>query len=100
MLLAAEWGPPSGVIVAHFSRTLLDAEPVAVVSLLLVAPEDRRRGIARLLLKAASQAARTAGCASLLLDAPAEAAELQAFAAATGFTDAGLTLTRPLRKGG
>ena len=97
-LIALEWGPPSGVVVLSWCRTLGDDLPVAAVSLLLVAPDDRRRGIGRLLLKAASQAARLAGCGTMSLPAPEPS--LRAFCLATGFNEAGSAFERPLRKKG
>ena len=96
-LVALEWGPPSGVVVLHWSRRLEEARPVAQITTLLVGVEERRRGIGRLLVKAAAQAARTAGCGLLEL-AAAEAPALEAFCRATGFAAAGPRFLRPLRK--
>lgn len=99
ILLAVEWGPPSGLIVLNWIRTLEADHPVAQVSTLLVSPDDRRRGIGRMLLKAGAQAARSAGCGTLhLLTAPDQHG-LRAFGAANGFEEAGTRFTRPLRKG-
>jgi GNAT superfamily N-acetyltransferase len=100
VLIATEWGPPSGVIALHWYRTIAAAAPVAQITLLLVAPDDRRRGVGRLLLKAAAQAARLAGCDELQLLAPPDQPALQAFREATGFTQAGTSFVRPLRKKG
>jgi aminoglycoside 6'-N-acetyltransferase I len=99
VLLASDWGPPIGLVAVQWAPSLFAAEPLARVSALLVAPDARRRGVARALLKAASQAARAAGCGELQLSAPNSAADLSAFAAATGFTALGAVLSRPLRKG-
>lgn len=99
-LVAVEWGPPSGLVVLHWYRTLQIASPIAQITTLLVGPDDRRRGVGRLLLKAASQAARSAGCGSLHLLAEPDQPELSAFCVATGFTQAGTRFDRPLRKGG
>jgi aminoglycoside 6'-N-acetyltransferase I len=97
-LIAAEWGPPAGLVLVHWYRTLEADQPTAQITTLLVAPDDRRRGIGRLLVKAAAQAARVAGCGTLeLLAAPGEQA-LQDFCRATGFSDIGPRFERPLRK--
>ncbi|WP_342152607.1 GNAT family N-acetyltransferase [Methylorubrum sp. SB2] len=99
-LLALEWGPPSGIVVLHWYPALFEAAPVAQITTLLVAPDDRRRGIGRQLLKSASQAARMAGCDSLQVLAPPEASELAAFCRATGFAEGPGGFVRPLRKKG
>ncbi len=100
VLIAEEWGPPSGVIVAHWRAELTADLKVGSISFLLVDPERRRNGIARLLLKAASQAARSAGCGGLVLDAGSSHDDLRAFALATGFERTGETFARALRKRG
>lgn len=97
-LLALAWGPPSGIVVLNWYRTLTAAHPVARIGLLLVAPDERRSGIGRALLKAASQAARTAGCADIELAVRPEASGLQEFCLATGFVQSEASFTRPLRK--
>lgn len=98
VFVADEWGPPSAVIVAHWHAVLTADLKVGWISVLLVDPTRRRSGIARLLLKAASQAARSAGCGELVLDFAGEADGLRAFGLATGFAEAGAILRRPLRK--
>jgi GNAT superfamily N-acetyltransferase len=98
VLLALEWGPPSGAVALHYHPTLEADRPAARITTLFVAPDDRRRGIGRLLLKAAAQAARSAGCDGLHLDAPPDRTDLRAFCLSTGFLEAGTSLVRPLRK--
>ena len=98
VLIAGQWGPPSGLVVLHWYPTLDDARPTAQITTLLVHPEERRRGIGRLLLKAAAQAARTTGCGQLELIAPAQAPSLDAFCLSTGFVASGPRFTRSLRK--
>ena len=98
LLIADEWGPPSGLIAVHLHAVLTADLKVGWISALVVDPARRRNGIARLLLKAASQAARTAGCGELVLTSPAELEGLRAFCLATGFVEAGEVLARPLRK--
>jgi len=97
-LVALEWGPPSGVVVVHWYRNLLADAPVAQIGLLLVAHEARRRGIGRLLIKAAAQAARVAGCGELEILVHGQHPELAQFCAATGFEALGTSFRRKLRK--
>lgn len=99
-LVALQWGPPSGLVVLHWYRTLHAARPVAQITTLLVGVEERRRGIGRMLLKAAAQAARVAGCGDLEIAAPLADASLHAFCRATGFAEAGQVFVRSLRKQG
>ncbi|MGU3358777.1 N-acetyltransferase family protein [Methylobacterium sp. M6A4_1b] len=99
-LIAVEWGPPSALVVLHWYPSLAVRLPTAQITTLVVDPEARRRGIGRLLLKAASQAARSAGCGEIELLAGPGQTDLQAFGAATGFTDRGVLSVRPLRKKG
>ena len=100
-LVAVEWGPPSGLVVLGWSRTLEHDLPVARISTFVVAPDERRRGIGRALLKAASQAARVAGCGLLILPVATGAdPSLGAFCEATGFALEGSLYARPLRKKG
>lgn len=99
-LIALEWGPPSGLVMLHWYRTLHADQPTAQITTLLVGPDERRRGVGRLLVKAAAQAGRVAGCNALELLAPAGELALHAFCRATGFAQAGLQFTRTLRKNG
>jgi len=100
LLIADEWGPPSGLIAVHWHAVLTADLKVGWISALLVDPARRRGGVARLLLKAASQAARAAGCGEIVLGASVEPGDLRAFCLATGFAQAGEVFTRPLRKRG
>lgn len=97
-LAALQWGPPSGIVILHWYQPILAARPVAQITTLLVAAEDRRKGIGRMLVKAAAQAARTAGCGDMEILVGPDAASLLAFCGATGFEAAGSRLVRPLRK--
>jgi len=98
LLIADEWGPPAGIIAVHWHSVLTGDLKVGWISTLLVDPERRRNGVARVLLKAASQAARSAGCGDLVLHPPIGLGDLRAFCLATGFVESGEVLTRALRK--
>ena len=100
LLIADEWGPPSGLIAVHWHAVLTADLKVGWISSLLVDPARRRNGVARLLLKAASQAARSAGCGDLELHAPIQSTDLRQFCLATGFVEGGQAFRRPLRKRG
>jgi aminoglycoside 6'-N-acetyltransferase I len=97
-LIALEWGPPSGLVLLHWYSALDSDQPRAQITTLLVGPEQRRRGIGRLLIKAAAQAARTAGCGALEILAAPEQPGLRQFCHATGFTEIAGCFARPLRK--
>jgi len=97
-LIAAAWGPPSGIVVLHWYRTMNADPPTAQITTLLVDPNERRRGIGRLLLKAAAHAARAAGCGELTLLVPPEAPALREFCQVNGFVHAGRGFARGLRK--
>jgi GNAT superfamily N-acetyltransferase len=99
-LLALEWGPPSGLVLLHWYPTLDADQATAQITTLLVGAEHRRRGIGRLLVKAAAQAARVAGCGTLLVSVTPEQPALRQFCQATGFAAAGECFARPLRKKG
>jgi aminoglycoside 6'-N-acetyltransferase I len=98
ILVAAAWGPPIGVVLLHWHRTLDADQATARITTLLVGPDERRRGIGRLLLKAAAQAARVAGCGELELTATPDERTLRDFCLATGFIARGAWFSRPLRK--
>jgi aminoglycoside 6'-N-acetyltransferase I len=100
VLIAQEWGPPSGVIALHWYPSLLEDRPVAQVTLLLVGQDSRRRGIGRLLVKAAAQAARSAGCGALEMALAEDGEAMRGFCAATGFVEGGARFTRSLRRQG
>ncbi len=97
-LLALEWGPPSGIVVLHWFPTLSSDLLTAQITTLLVNPEDRRRGIGRLLVKAGAQAARVAGCGVLETAAGQSQTDLRGFLHASGFESDGCRLIRGLRK--
>ncbi len=91
------YGSVIGLAALGWAHTPLEARPVARLTALVVAEEERRRGIGRLLLKACAQLARTEGCDALELAGGDEAAP---FCQATGFEAAGRVWRRGLRRRG
>jgi DNA invertase Pin-like site-specific DNA recombinase len=61
------------------ARLLYAARLTAQVTRLLVNADERRQGIGRILVKAAAQAAGTAGCSDLEILTPPDASSLEAF---------------------
>ena len=88
----------SGLVVLHWSPVLHQPRGVARVTLLFVDREERRRGIGRLLLKAASQAARIGGCETIEVAVADGQADADAFCRETGFLPQGSVFSRVLRK--
>ena len=100
VLVATGYSGLSGIIALGWAPVLYDHRPVAHITALVVDPAERRRGIGRLLLKAASQAARTAGCYFVELAAGPGQDAVEAFCLKTGFTPRGAVFGRLLRKTG
>lgn len=100
VLLALEWGPPSGVVALQIVTDLAATHPAGILVSFGVSPEARRRGIGRLLVKAAARSARLAGCDRLVLPVAGLPPEVTAFGAATGFApEDGIWIRPLLRKG-
>jgi GNAT superfamily N-acetyltransferase len=100
VLMAVEWGPPSGVVALQVVTDLVATHPAGLLVSLGVSPEARRRGIGRLLIKAAARSARLAGCDRLVLPVAGLPPEVIAFGAATGFALENGVWARPLLRRG
>ncbi len=98
VLVTAGYAGLNGLVAVDWAPVLRSDRPVARLTMLVVDEDERRHGIGRLLLKAASQAARSAGCD--VLEVAAEPGSLAAFCQATGFADRGPVYARSLRKRG
>ena len=88
----------SGLVALSWAPALYAPNPVARISAFVVDVGERRHGIGRMLLKAASQAARAAGCDLLELSAPSRQTAITAFCQATGFLPQAEVFSRVLRK--
>ena len=98
VLVATGFAPVIGVVALHWGWGLGGDAGVARIDVLVVNEEDRRRGIGRLLLKSASQAARMAGCDTLEVVAGRSGDDGGGFLAATGFAGCGQVMCRALRR--
>jgi N-acetylglutamate synthase-like GNAT family acetyltransferase len=98
VLVAIDYGPVVGLVALQWGGLLQQARPVARLTALSVQEAERRRGIGRMLLKAASQSARMAGCEGLEAPALPDQDAARGFYAALGFAPAGDVFLRPLRK--
>lgn len=96
VLIALEWGPPSGVVALQVVADLSSDHPAGLLVALGVAPDARRRGIGRLLIKAVARSARLAGCDRLVLPIAGRSTDLDSFAAAAGFVMEDSVMIRPL----
>ena len=96
VLVTAGYAGLNGLVAVHWAPTLQMARPVARLTALVVDADERRHGIGRLLLKAASQAARSGGCDTL--EIAADEGDLAAFCQAAGFVGGGQFFGRSLRK--
>ncbi len=98
VLVTAGYAGLNGLVVVQWAPMLHRPRPVAQITLMAVDPGERRHGIGRLLLKAASQAARSAGCD--WLEAAARGEGMDAFCRAAGFAEGDAMYARSLRKRG
>lgn len=98
VLVASGYGPLVGVVAVNCCPMLHHARPVARITTLVVDEDARGGGIGRLLVKAASQAARSAGCDMLELTSRAHREAAHAFYRAIGFEQSALRFSRALRR--
>ncbi len=100
VLVATGYGGLSGLVAITWAPSLRHDRPAAQMLALLVDADERRAGIGRMLVKAASQAARSAGCEVLEASIGDRNEASIGFCQAAGFVAAGAWLTRPLRRRG
>jgi aminoglycoside 6'-N-acetyltransferase I len=91
-------GAVIGLVAVHWCTMMQQARPVARITTMVVDDRERRRGIGRILMKAAAQAARAAGCDVLELTTALHRAEAQSFYQSIGFTLTAQRFSRSLRK--
>ena len=98
VLVTSGWSGLNGLVAVGWAPLLQQPRPVARITALVVDEDERRHGIGRLLLKAASKAARTAGCDILDVAVPDGQGALAAFCLATGFAQGETVFARSLRR--
>jgi len=97
VLVAEEGGPPAGVVASHRLPVLEHDRPVCLVTVLVVAPGMRRRGVGRLLMDAVERDAREAGCGRVVVGTAHHRTSAHAFYRTRGYDDTGLRFQKPLR---
>ena len=100
VLVATGYGGLSGLVAITWAPSLRYDRPAARMLALVVDADERRAGIGRMLVKSASQAARSAGCEVLEASIGDAGAAAVGFCQAAGFVAAGAWFTRPLRRRG
>ncbi len=98
VLVASGYGPVVGVIAVNWCPMLHHERPLARITTLVVDDRARGSGIGRMLVKAASQAARMAGCDVLELTSGVRREAAHAFYRAIGFEHSSLRFSRSLRR--
>ncbi len=98
VLVAIGYGPVVGLVVVNWCHMLHQARPLARITTLVVDDHERGSGIGRMLVKAASQAARMAGCDVLELTTGVRREAAHAFYRAIGFEQSSLRFSRSLRR--
>jgi len=96
VLLALRDGVAVGLCSLHVVPFLSADHPYAEVTELYVAPEHRRRGIARRLMAAAEELARSQGAPAVYLQTGLTNDVAQAFYRSLGYADYGLAMRRRL----
>jgi GNAT superfamily N-acetyltransferase len=91
-------GTVIGLVAVTWCAMLQQERPVGRITTLVVDDRETRRGIGRVLVKAAAQAARAAGCDVLELTTGLQRTEAHAFYRAIGFSETSLRFTRSLRR--
>ena len=99
VLVATGYGGLSGLVAITWAPSLRYDRPAARMLALVVDADERRAGIGRMLVKAACQAARSAGCEVLEMSVR-DGEDAVGFCQAAGFVAAGAWFTRPLRRRG
>jgi GNAT superfamily N-acetyltransferase len=99
VLVATDWdGSVIGLVAVQWCAMLQQPHPVARIQTMVVDAAQARRGIGRVLVKAAAQAARTAGCDVLELTTGLQREAAHAFYRAIGFSETAKRFSRSLRK--
>jgi GNAT superfamily N-acetyltransferase len=88
--VAVDDGRLFGVVASHHMSALEQERPVCLVTVLVVAPGARRRGVGGLLMDAVEESAREAGCRRVVVGTAHHRASAHAFYRGRGFEDSGL----------
>ncbi|MGN6379555.1 MAG: GNAT family N-acetyltransferase [Gaiellales bacterium] len=96
VLVAVDDGRLEGMVASHHMRVLEHEQPVCLVTVLVVAPGARRRGVGRLLMDAVERIARDAGCGRIVVGTAHHRVSAHAFYRGRGYEDTGLRFQKKL----
>jgi GNAT superfamily N-acetyltransferase len=95
-LVAVRSGQAFGLVTLHIARTVFHPAPVARITTPVVDGAARRLGIGRLLVAAAADLAKAAGCQTLELTTGLHRKKAHAFYRSLGFESTSLGMARGL----
>ncbi len=95
-VVAAMDGEVVGLATIHASLTIVDEDPVAKISAIVVDSRFRRRGIGEALVSELEAAARALGCSLLFLTTAESRADAHAFYRRLGFEETGRRFAKRL----
>ncbi|WP_244537001.1 GNAT family N-acetyltransferase [Methylobacterium pseudosasicola] len=90
-------GKPLGLLAVHIAPLLFYPQPLARITTLVVAEDERRHGVGRQLVEFAYELAKSAGCDTLELTTGLDRASAHAFYEAIGFHRSALRMHRRIK---